>query len=449
VALPPLGFGTATSSYQIEGAVDADGRGPSIWDTFCRVPGAVADASDGTIACDSYRRLDEDLTLLDDLGVSAYRFSVAWPRIQPTGRGAVEPRGLDYYERLVDGLLARDIRPFPTLYHWDLPQPLEDMGGWPARDTALRFADYAGLVAERLGDRVPAWATMNEPWCTAFLGYAAGVHAPGRREPEAAYAAAHHLLLGHALGRAAVQAAVPTADVGIVLNLAPVRGEAGAHGDAVDVVDAVQNRIWLDALADGSYPAALLRRSAALTDDGVVRADDLSAIRGSADWLGVNYYTPLRLGPARSPGSGAGQVALAYPGAPAFAFQPRVPTTDMGWEIDATGMVDVLLTAAERLPGVPLRVTENGAAFPDAHHGPDGAVRDDDRIAYLAGHLDAVQEVRAAGAPVLDYFAWSLLDNFEWAEGYRKTFGLVAFDNRTQARTAKASFHWYADRIRN
>ncbi len=448
VQAAPLGFGVATSSYQIEGAVDVDGRGPSIWDTLCARPGAIVDGTDGAVACDSYRRLDDDLRLLGDLGVTAYRFSLAWPRIQPGGTGRVEPRGLDYYERLVDGLLARDVRPFPTLYHWDLPQTLEDAGGWPARETALRFADYAGIVAARLGDRVGDWTTMNEPWCSAFLGYAAGVHAPGRTEPESALAAAHHLLLGHALGRQAIRSVSPAASVGIVLNLAPVRLEPDGPAGAADVVDAIQNRLWLDALADGHYPAVLTAASPTLTPDGVVAADDLAAIHGSADWVGVNYYTPFRIAPARaSSGGGTGQAPRAYPHAPPFSFAARPPLTTMGWEVDPTGMTDILLSTAQRLPGLALRVTENGVAFPDDKRSA-GRVEDADRIAYLDGHLAAVEAARSQGAPVLDYFAWSLLDNFEWAEGYRQTFGLVSVDPQTQDRTPKASYDWYAARIR-
>jgi len=442
--LPALGYGVATSAFQIEGAVDADGRGPSIWDTFCAVPGAVADGTDGSDACGSYERLDEDLELLGRLGVSAYRFSVAWPRVQPTGRGPVEPRGLDYYERLVDGLLALGIRPFPTLYHWDLPQPLEDAGGWPVRATAERFADYAAVVAGRLADRVDTWATMNEPWCTAFLGYAAGVHAPGRREPEAAFAAAHHLLLGHARGRDAIRSIRPDAAVGIVLNLAPVRAEPAADPDAVAVVDAIQNRLWLDPLRGAGYPTTLTGRSPALTD--VVQAGDLDRIAGSSDWLGINYYTPYRVGRPRDGGRAVGQAPLAYPYAPPLSFRPRPPLTDMGWEVDATGLGEVLHMAAAALPGVPLRVTENGAAYPDAPS-PDGSVRDDDRVAYLRDHLAAAQAARADGLPIMDYFAWSLLDNFEWAEGYRKTFGLVAVEPGTLRRVPKRSFQWYAEQV--
>jgi beta-glucosidase len=430
-----IGYGVATSAYQVEGAVAEDGRGPSTWDEFCTRPGAIVDGSDARVACDSYHRFEQDLELLVGLGVSAYRFSVAWPRVQPTGSGPGVAAGLDHYDAMVDRLLAKGIRPFPTLFHWDLPLALEQAGGWPVRETALRFVDYALLVTERLGDRVSTWATMNEPWCTAFLGYAAGVFAPGRREPAAALDAAHHLLLGHALAGAAIRDQLPGAQVGIVLNLTSVRSEPGGDPGAVDVVDALQNRFWLDALAEGSYPAVLPVPAA-------VGDADLEQIRGSADWLGVNYYTPFRIGPA-APASGAvGQDTDAFPGAPEFSFSPRPPLTTMGWEVDASGLGETLQRAARRLPGVPLRVTENGAACPDLEGVPDH-----DRIAYLQAHLDAVYVAVAAGVPVRDYFAWSLLDNFEWAQGWTQTFGLVAVEPRTLRRVPKASYHWYAEHI--
>lgn len=439
--LAPLGFGIATASYQVEGSLDADGRGPSIWDTFTARPGAVADASDGSTACDSYRRWPQDLDLVHGLGVGSYRFSVAWPRVVPTGSGRIEPRGLDHYERMVDGLLERGIRPMVTLYHWDLPQPLEDAGGWLIRDTALRFAEYSGAVAQRLADRVALWATLNEPWCSAFLGYAAGVHAPGRRQGTRAFAAAHHLLLAHALGAQAVRAAAPSADVGIVLNLAPVWSEPDA-GSAAAYVDAVQNRLWLDPLVDGRYPQLLQPHLAPAVRDG-----DLAAVRGSAAWLGVNYYTPYRVA---APGTGAGrtQDERAYPGGPAFSFAPREPWTAMGWEADAVGLEQLLLDTAHRAPGLPLRVTENGAAYDDRERDHTGAVLDEDRIAYLREHLAAVDRARAAGAPVLDYVAWTLLDNFEWAHGYRKKFGLVEVVPSTLQRRPKASYRWFADYVR-
>ncbi|MFN2538164.1 MAG: GH1 family beta-glucosidase [Mycobacteriales bacterium] len=417
------GFGVATSAYQVEGAVDVDGRGPSTWDEFCTRPGTILDGSDGRTACDSYHRFGEDLALLVDLGVDAYRFSIAWPRVQPSGSGAPNEKGLDYYENVVDHLLAKGIRPFPTLYHWDLPLPLEQDGGWPVRDTALRFAEYGELVADRLGDRVDTWATLNEPWCTALLGYAAGVFAPGRQEPARGYDAVHHLLLGHALGAERIRAAHPGSQVGIVLNLTTVRTEPLGDPRAADVVDAWQNRVWLDALVDGRYPDVL-------GDPTALQADDLAAVQGSADWLGINYYTPFRIGPPVGDTGAVGQDVDAFPGAPPFSFAPRAPLTTMGWEVDPHGLVEVLRATAARAPGVPLRVTENGGAFAD----------DADRIRYLEGHLAALE---SSGVEVQDYFAWSLMDNFEWAQGYTQRFGLVSVEPDTLRRVPKGSFDWY------
>jgi beta-glucosidase len=439
-----LALGVATASYQIEGAVTADGRGPSIWDTFAARPGTVVDGSDGSVACGSYERTDPDLDLVQGLGVDLYRFSIAWPRVQPTGRGPANAAGLDHYERLVDGVLARGLVPLPTLYHWDLPQPLEDAGGWPARDAASRLAEYAGIVAARIGDRVDHWATLNEPWCSAFLGYAAGVHAPGRREGATAYAAAHHLLLGHALAGAAIRAATPAAHVGIVLNLSPVWPDDEAATAAADYVDAVQNGLWLDALVDGRYPAVLT----ALADDALVQPGDLAAIRGSAAWIGVNYYTPFRIGTGSSERA-VGQEALAYPGAPPLRFTPRQPTTEMGWEVAAEGLEEVLLSTGRRAPGVPLMVTENGAAYADTARAADGSILDEDRIAYLRDHLAAARRARAGGADLRAYIAWTLLDNFEWAEGYTKRFGLVEVEDGTLRRIPKASYRYYADLARS
>jgi beta-glucosidase len=413
------GYGVATAAYQIEGGYDADGRGLSTWDEFCTRPGVIKDGSDARVACDSYHRFEEDLDLLVELGVDAYRFSIAWPRVQPTGSGAVNAKGLEYYERVVDALLLKGIRPFPTLYHWDLPLVLEEAGGWPLRDTALRFADYAGIVVERLGDRVDTWASLNEPWCTAMLGYAAGVFAPGRREPDRAYDALHHLLLGHALAAQAL----PGKDVGIVLNITTVRTEPDGDPRAADVVDAWQRRVWLDALLDGSYPTVLGEPSA--LHDG-----DLSVIQGSAAWLGINYYTPFRIGPANESSEAVGQDVDAFPGAPPFAFAPRPPFTTMGWEVDPQGLVDVLQETAKRAPGLPLRVTENGGAFED----------DDERIAYFSGHLAALE---SCDVEVEDYFAWSLMDNFEWAQGYTQRFGLATVEPETLRRVPRGSFHWY------
>lgn len=425
-------IGTATASYQVEGA--GGGRAPCIWDTFAARPGAIADGSDGSVACDSYHRLDDDLELLAGLGVDVYRFSLAWPRVQPGGRGPVDPAGLDYYSRLVDGLLSRGITPMPTLYHWDLPQPLQDAGGWPARDTALRFADYAAAAHAVLGDRVSRWATMNEPWCSAFLGYGSGVHAPGVQDAASAFRAAHHLLLGHALGAQAM----PGAETGIVCNLYPVRPEAPEFATAAQVVDEIQNGLWLGALFEGRYPAAMPVSPS--------HAEDLPLIKGSAAWLGVNYYTPLRVGPALPDGRSVPDQA-AYPGAGDVGLHPRGPLTTMAWEVEAAGLEEVLLRAAAIAPGVPIVVTENGAAYPDTVRLADGSVDDQDRIAYLRAHLAAAERARAAGAPVHGYLVWTLLDNYEWAYGYTQRFGIVEVDRSTQDRTPKASYRWLAGEI--
>ena len=447
----PLAYGVATASYQIEGATDVDGRGPSIWDTFTRRPGTIKDDSDGSVACASYERLEEDLDLIAGLDVLYYRFSLAWPRIQPTGSDAVEPRGLAYYDRLVDGLLDRGITPMATLYHWDLPQPLEDAGGWPVRDTAERFAGYAALAYAHLGDRVHLWATHNEPWCSAFLGYAAGVHAPGRTEPAAAHAAAHHLLLGHAWAGDRLRAlGAETGDVpavGIVLNLTPVWPERPEAAQAADGVDAQHNRVWLGPLIDGRYDEALLALAPTLADPTIVRDGDLETIQGSADWLGVNYYTPARIDVEASAGAHAvGQDSSAYPGVPGLGFAPRQPVTAMGWEVEPRGLEELLVATHQRTQ-LPLVVTENGAAYADDRLAEDGSVQDDDRIAYLQDHIAAVERARSAGADVRAYVAWTLLDNFEWAEGYTKTFGLVHVDPRDQRRTPKASYRWYAEHV--
>jgi beta-glucosidase len=438
---PDLAYGVATASYQVEGSTSADGRGPSIWDTFTAQPGTIDDGSDGSVACASYERVDEDIDLVAGLGASHYRFSVSWPRIQPTGSGTVERRGLAYYDRLVDGLLSRGVAPMVTLYHWDLPQALEDAGGWPVRDTAERFADYASIVAERLGDRVDAWATFNEPWCSAFLGYAAGIHAPGRREPDAAYAAAHHLLLAHGLASRRLR---DNAGVGIVLNPAPVRAESPAAEDAAQAVDAIQNRLWFDALSLGEYPADLMRIAPVLADEQIVQAGDLDLVGGSLDWLGVNYYFPIRV--AVGEGDSARR-ADAYPGAPDCQFAPRPPLTAMGWEVDPTGLEELLLDVSRRFPGIPLMITENGIALDDLDRRSDGSVDDPDRITYLREHIEAVERARAAGADVRTYVAWTLMDNFEWAEGYRKKFGLVEVEQETLRRLPKASYDWYAQLV--
>jgi beta-glucosidase len=441
-----LAYGVATAAYQIEGAIAEDGRGVSVWDTFSRRPGATRDGLDGKVACDSYHRYEEDLDLVRDLGAGWYRFSVAWPRIVPAGTGRVETRGLDYYDRLVDAALARGVQPTGTLYHWDLPQALEDRGGWLDRGTAEAFADYAMVVHDRLGDRVPVWATHNEPWCAAYLGYSAGIHAPGRKEGGAGHRAAHHLNLAHGLAAARLHAAGAT-DVGIVHNLAPFWPETPEAAGAADELDAVRNRIWLDPLVDGAYDEGLLRVAPELADPELVRDGDLALVQGSADWLGVNYYTPFRPTLADS-GLEAHPEVEAYPGVTPVSFVVREPRTDIGWEVDPSGLEQLLVETHQRT-GLPLVVTENGAAYPDDAlvDGGVAVVDDQDRIGYLRDHIAATQAARAAGADVRAYIVWTLLDNFEWAEGYTKTFGIVHVDPSDQNRTPKASYGWLAGHI--
>ncbi|HLV59376.1 MAG TPA: GH1 family beta-glucosidase [Natronosporangium sp.] len=449
----PAGFrwGAATAAYQIEGAVDEDGRGPSIWDTFCRVPGAVAGGDTGDVACDHYHRFREDVKLMADLGLSAYRFSVAWPRVQPDGR-RVNQAGLDFYRRLVDELRDHGIEPWATLYHWDLPQALEDAGGWPVRDTAGRFADYATAVHRALGDRVDRWITVNEPWCAAFLGYGSGVHAPGRRDPVAAVRAAHHLLLGHGLATRALRAAAPDAEVGTTLNLYAVSpaGPGEADADAARRIDGLMNRFFLDPLLRGRYPTDVVADLAGVTGFDHVRDGDLAVIATPTTFLAVNYYSrhvvaapPDGARPDR-PGTPS-----PWPGSEGVRFVGRgLPTTAMGWEIDPGGLTETLLRLHREYPPLPLYVTENGAAFEDVV-GPGGVVEDPDRIRFLAAHLRAGHEAIAAGVPLRGYFVWSLLDNFEWAHGYRARFGLVRVDYPTQRRIPKASARWYAQVIRD
>ena len=427
-------WGTATAAYQIEGAAAEDGRGPSIWDTFAHEPGAVLTGENGDVADDHYHRWRDDVALMSELGISAYRFSVSWPRVQPAGAGPANQPGLDFYRRLVDELTDRGIEPWLTLYHWDLPQPLEDAGGWPVRETAERFADYAALVVEDLGDRVQFWTTLNEPWCSAFLGYASGDHAPGRREPEAAVAAAHHLMLGHGLGVQALRASAAELEVGITLNLHPVHAASAdpAVEEAARRVDGAQNRIFLDPLLRGEYPADVRADLAAVTDFAFVRDGDLAAIAEPIDLLGVNYYTPLVATTPALVGTGA---ATLQP--------PQPPVTAMGWAVHPDGLVEVLERVHREYGPLPLYVTENGAAYDDVV-GEDGEIHDADRVAFLTGHVDACARAVAAGVPLRGYFAWSLLDNFEWAFCFSKRFGLVRVDYDTQQRTVKDSGRAYA-----
>jgi beta-glucosidase len=451
----PAGFlwGSATAAYQIEGAASEDGRTPSIWDTFSHTPGKVFQGHTGDVAADHYHRFRDDVRLMSDLGLNAYRFSVSWPRVQPTGRGPAVQKGLDFYRRLVDELLAFDIQPAVTLYHWDLPQELEDVGGWPARDTAERFGEYARIVAEALGDRVQLWTTLNEPWCSAFLGYASGVHAPGRTEPAASLRAAHHLNLAHGRAAEALRATLPSrTQLSITLNLHQVRpfSQSPADLDAVRRIDAVGNRIFTGPLLEGAYPRDLLKDTERLTDWSFVKDGDLAAIkRHPLDVLGLNYYTPTVVSAAtdsdgpRSDGHGNSDHS-PWPAAEGVAFhQPPGEHTAMGWSVDPSGLYDLLMRLTSDFPKLPLVITENGAAYDDAPSA-DGTVHDPERIAYLHGHLGAVLRAIESGADVRGYFLWSLMDNFEWAYGYDKRFGAVYIDYATLARIPKSSARWYS-----
>jgi beta-glucosidase len=444
----PDGFvwGAATAAYQIEGSATVDGRGPSIWDTFSHTPGKVLGGDTGDVAADHYRQFRHDVALMAELGLSAYRFSVSWPRVQPGGRGPVNAQGLDYYDRLVDGLVESGISPMVTLYHWDLPQELEDLGGWGARDTAARFAEYAGIVAARLGDRVPLWTTLNEPWCSAFLGYASGVHAPGKTDPALSLRAAHHLLLAHGMGAQALRAVLPAGrQVSITLNLCAVFPATDSPGaaEAVRRVDGLGNRIFLDPLLRGGYPFDVLHDTRELTDWSFVLPGDLEVLGEPIDLLGINYYTPTVVDLGVPDGEPS-----PWPACDDVVFVPRPgPSTAMGWTIDAQGLREVVCRVHERYGDIPLMITENGAAFDDRLNS-DGGVDDADRISYLRDHLTVAHEAIESGVDLRGYFVWSLLDNFEWSYGYSKRFGIVHVDYATQRRVWKDSAHWYREVIR-
>jgi beta-glucosidase len=445
----PAGFvwGAATAAYQIEGAVLDGGRGRSIWDTFSHTPGRTHNGDTGDVACDHYHRYPEDVALMGRLGVRAYRFSVAWPRIQPDGAGPANPAGLDFYDRLVDELIGHGIDPIVTLYHWDLPQALEDRGGWGSRETAHRFARYAELVHARVGDRVRTWITLNEPWCAAFLGYAAGVHAPGRTDPAAAFAAAHHLLLGHGEAVPALRAA-GAETLGLTLNPAAVRpADPDAQGDlaAVRLIDGLQNRIFLDPVFGRGYPADVLAVARRFGPLDWLRDGDEQTIAAPLDLLGINYYFPAVV--QARPGERE-PAAAPYPGSEEIGFvRPPGPVTEMGWVIEPAGLTWLLERLARDYPAVPILITENGAAFDDRLDGAVARVPDPRRVAYLDGHLRAVHAAIARGVDVRGYLVWSLLDNFEWAEGYRKRFGVIYVDYSSQARVPKDSAWWYRDVI--
>jgi beta-glucosidase len=432
-----FGWGVATAAYQIEGAIAADGRGDSIWDTFCRKPGVIRDGHTGEVACDHYHRWATDVALMADLGITAYRFSIAWPRVQPGGKGSVNPAGLDFYERLADALLAAGITPVPTLYHWDLPQPLEDEGGWLNRDTAQRFADYASLAAGRLADRIGLWITLNEPFVVTAFGYALGIHAPGKSLMLGALPTAHHQLLGHGLATAALRAA-GARRVMITNNYSPAwpASDSAADVAAARACDTLQNRVFTDPVLLGRYPDL---GAFGVGEGGLdcVEDGDLAAISAPIDGLGVNYYMPTRLS--------------ALPDSP-LPFQlepiPGYPLTAFGWPVIPAGLTEMLISLQEwyaaALP--PVYITENGCSQADMVDA-DGSVDDQSRIDYLDGHIRAVHAAIEAGVDVRGYFQWTFTDNFEWSEGFNQRFGLVYTDFATQRRIPKASFAWYRDLI--
>jgi beta-glucosidase len=450
-------FGAATAAYQIEGAAAEGGRGPSIWDTYSHTPGATEYGDTGDVACDHYHRWTEDVEHIVGLGLDAYRFSISWSRVQPGGRGPLNPEGVGFYSQLLDALNRAGVAPVVTLYHWDLPQELEDAGGWANRETAYAFADYARAMARVFGDRVHTWTTLNEPWCSAFLGYASGVHAPGRTEPAAALAAVHHLNLAHGLAVAALREEVgASARVSITLNPHVLRmadPASPADAEALRRIDAVANRSFTGPLLRGAYPEDLLADTAHLTDWGFVRPGDLEVIAAPIDWLGLNYYATTMVSgwPAQAGGNGGHRASSASPWVGSeqvsFVTEPG-PYTEMGWNIAPEGLTTMLVEHSRQFPEVPLMITENGAAFAD-EVSADGRIHDPRRVQYLHDHLAAVLDAVEAGADVRGYFAWSLLDNFEWAWGYTKRFGLIGVDFATGERRWKDSAHWYARLLRD
>ncbi|MDX3484630.1 MULTISPECIES: GH1 family beta-glucosidase [Streptomyces] len=429
-------WGVATAAYQIEGAVAEDGRSPSIWDTFSHTPGTIDGGDTGDVACDHYHRVPEDIGLIKQLGADAYRFSVAWPRVVPGGDGPVNKAGLDFYDRLVDGLLEAGVTPFATLYHWDLPQALQDRGGWTVRETSEHFAAYASHVVERLGDRVKDWATLNEPLCSAWIGHLEGRMAPGLTDLTAAVRASYHLHLGHGLAVRAIRAASSDARVGIVNNLSPIEPASTGEADlaAARRADGHINRWWLDPILGRGYPQDMVE------EYGVelpVRPGDLETIAAPLDWLGLNYYFR--------------QIVTADPdGTAPHAKQVSVPgarLTHMDWEVHAEGLEQLLLRLTGEYGVQRIYVTENGSAYEDVV-AADGSVHDPERVRYLEEHLAACARAVDKGAPLAGYFAWSLMDNFEWAYGYDKRFGLVHVDYATQRRTVKSSGRRYAELVR-
>nr|WP_273386659.1 family 1 glycosylhydrolase [Bifidobacterium indicum] len=462
-------WGTATAAFQVEGATREEGRTDSIWDTFCREPGRILDGSNGDQACDEYHRYPEDIALMKEMGVGAYRFSVAWPRIFPSARGGVNQAGLDHYRRVLDMLREQGIKPVVTLYHWDLPQYLQDAGGWANRDTAKRYAEYAGVLAGAFGDSVYTWTTLNEPWCTAYLGYGNGVHAPGIRDYDQTLAAVHHLNLAHGLGAQAIRAELgDKARVSVTLNLQVTRAQSQSEEDraAKTRADLFANEVWLGPMLAGTYDPRIREAAQGVTDWRFVQEGDLETIHQPLDVLGINYYSTTYVqashgedSPARAAvgpqGSLPDQEANAMPAQESVeTLPPRGELTAMGWNQEPQGLTDLLLEVSRRFPDLDLMVTENGSAWedevsPDSSQAKGRIVHDPKRVAYLEQHVGAVADAIRDGARVTGYFAWSLLDNFEWALGYTRRFGLIRVEYPTQERIWKDSGLRYTQIVRN
>jgi beta-glucosidase len=430
-------WGAATASYQIEGAIAEDGRAPSVWDTFSAIPGRTENGDSGDIACDFYHRYPEDVQLMKQLGLDAFRFSIAWPRVLPQGRGAVNAKGLDFYDRLVDELLAKGIKPFPTLFHWDLPQALEDEGGWTVRSTVDAFCEYVEAVVGRLGDRVEHWATHNEPWVHAWLGYGSGtwgpeMHAPGRTTRREGAAAAHHLLVAHGRAIEIMRREMPDAKLGIVLNLTPAYPASDSEGDqyAAQISDGHANRWFLDAVFKGSYPQDVVDHLGA--DMPEIHEGDMESMSAPLDWLGVNHYFRV----------------VSTDGPDGIVMDQNAEYTAMGfpWEVNADAFYELLMRVQREYDPPCVYITENGAAYYD-YRQHDGSVKDPERVAFLTGYIDAVGRAVEDGAAIAGYFVWSLLDNFEWARGYSRRFGIVFVDYPTLERVPKSSAKWYSELI--
>lgn len=432
-------FGAATASWQIEGS--SESRGSSIWDDFAAMPGKIVDGATSDPACDHVNRFETDLDLLKTLGVDAYRFSFSWPRVLPEGTGKVNQAGLDFYERVIDGLLEREIKPVATLYHWDLPSALQAKGGWASRDIYSAFEEYTELLASKFADRIDRWATLNEPWVSAFLGHAAGIHAPGLKDAAMSLEVAYRLMVtsGKSIN---VLRSHGARKPGVVLNLTTVIADDDQIKDAAKHIDNLQNKFWLDILAGRGIDPEIIESTKQVTDWSFVDEQDLKIAASEIDWIGVNYYSPIRIAskPAAGPDHIVGQVPDLYPACPPVHFVPREPQTEMGWEIHAPSLTTTLERIAKDLPGKPIYITENGAAFKDEL--VNGEVDDPKRIDYYASHLSAAFDAVEKGVPLKGYFAWSLLDNLEWAEGWTKRFGIVRVTADDQTRYPKGSFHF-------